>query len=104
MAAHTPGPWHWKRVPLPGVGSGPFDIADLLEDCAERPVLRHYAQTWHIQPEDKAVIAAAPELLEALVCLIQQTEGSCYENETGPLEMLVAWQEAKAAIAKARCA
>lgn len=71
MSKHTPGPWHvseeWDGT---SIKAGQFHVTHTIQWCG-----------WHPEEEDKAVtqanarlIAAAPELLEALVDL-ERTAG-----------------------------
>lgn len=53
MSGHTPGPWKW---------SGSF----LWNEPEDRGVLNHGAVAWKVRPENRRLIAAAPELLAAL--------------------------------------
>lgn len=78
---HTPGPWKWDRVPLPGISS--TAVAEVLNPVDEhgRPcgsaILRHDAngQTpWVPTEADKSLIAACPELLEELSLIVEGWE------------------------------
>ena len=86
-AKHTPGPWHIAR----------FE-ASTVEIRNDRGLT--VAEVGDSSQEDEAnahLIAAAPELLEALRCLIDGDEGMWRHD--APSE---AWDEiARAAIAKA---
>jgi len=93
MSKHTPGPWEIKYHPDPCYKyiSGPEHIA--------------LAQVvWRVEEEDRSpvceanahLIAAAPELLDALCYLLEASSGQ------GPHEQwLAAMDQARAAIAKA---
>lgn len=92
---HTPGPWTWRRVPLPGKGSSPFDVADVLERVdhgkgTSDPVLRHEAATWFMDESDAALIAAAPELLEALEGLLEEHTDCLHCEVCGPAHRAIA--------------
>ena len=65
MSKHTPGPWHWEY--------GPYeeDLAILKSSAREICYFgnrQEYAEHCGVEPNeaDKALIAAAPDLLEAL--------------------------------------
>lgn len=117
MSKHTPGPW--ERLPSYGGGQdaswqaiGPRDgrSGSYKLDENDEPVLSpHYRQIASCRishgtdgAEGKAnarLIAAAPELLEALeelVDLVKATREGEYEIDS------FTWQPAQAAIAKAR--
>lgn len=75
MSAHTPGPWRWV---------GPFlDASDLVSDHG--PIIEYqsyegqsFAGTSDAQDEANArLIAAAPELLEALREVMAEVEDCC---------------------------
>ncbi len=79
---HTPGPWHWQR-PIS------CDLSNTLMGDG-RVVLRCI----DISQKNAAIVAAAPDLLEALQALC-----------SSPLHSVAArtelWTEARAAIARA---
>jgi hypothetical protein len=81
-AKHTPGPWKAIR-------------ALIVMDVAERPVIAQMcdpAGSYHEMQANARLIAAAPDMLEALTKIIAATEDG---DEMGAVEM------ALAAIAKA---
>jgi hypothetical protein len=72
MTTHTPGPWQWSE-PEPGWGGEARDTLSagehglVLQGCGE-----HAAGTISISnPADMLLIAAAPDLLHALICAEQ---------------------------------
>jgi hypothetical protein len=87
MNTHTPGPWKIEE----NLDQGNIDIRS--DD-----IYRFYiAEVWGGMDAHKAnahLIAAAPDLLEALEALVKQAEG---HKAVG-----VYWDEARAAIAKAK--
>ena len=90
MSAHTPGPW--RAVPnAPGISdtvidSGRMVVADVISRKSTDE-LRANAR----------LIAAAPDLLEALRALVDLQEA----NEASETKALDFWDHARAAIAKA---
>jgi len=126
---HTPGPWRWefnaksKKVQLCG-GSNPFDLtvmdftrwgmsgaAPRFRDNSDHGLLTHCNQ-WSVSVEgrihhadwfrdidhpDARLIASAPELLEALKSVVESATPNARDNPS----MSLAWQKARAAIAKA---
>lgn len=97
MSKHTPGPWEWEtfKAPiLPRLWSSDVIICDFGSDEPYYPVGG--------TPPNEAnarLIAAAPELLEALKALINNV-GSCICYDESERECK-AWEMAEAAIAKA---
>lgn len=75
-AKHTPGPWEWENVPGAGIqvrgpykGSTRLLFSDIWRQFAERE--------WDAEMEANArLIAAAPELLEALQGVLKIERGS----------------------------
>ena len=93
MSRHTPGPWHWVDQ---GFES---DLLPKLCDSAGAEICNFGDRTLYQQKPgespndpDKNLIAAAPELLEALENL---------ENDAGQIPEH-AWKIVKAAIARAK--
>lgn len=87
-AAHTPGPWAvnpFNAQVDAFVGGEPLPVCQLLWPTDERTEEETFANA--------RLIAAAPDLLEALVTLVEAEPG------TMTREM---WDDARAAIAKAR--
>jgi hypothetical protein len=71
---HTPGPWKFYSVGRP---SHPDGIYLILTDNDVRAIV----ETFHDSDEDEAnarLIAAAPNLLEALQALGAKPEGYCF--------------------------
>ena len=94
MTRHTPGPW--KIVPS-GVGNPRIVGADGYAVAACRPK--------YSTPDDYAIaaanahlIAAAPDLLEALKRLLGFTQGGCADLQLQEQEI---YDQARAAIKKA---
>lgn len=99
---HTPGPWSIN---------GPYHIQADTEPSALPKVLAHIIQGYGVSLEEKIanarLIAAAPELLEALrelvIELLDTTvndRGELVINDQGTFNLYVT--QARAAIAKAR--
>ena len=92
MSAHTPGPW---RVDRSGALLGVNVVAPTDWICkvglSDRPNVM----------EDARLIAAAPELLEAMESALPHVENDALEQGVNPDEDAVVIQ-ARAAIAKAR--
>ncbi|MCC0353265.1 hypothetical protein LJG15_24610 [Pseudomonas aeruginosa] len=77
---HTPGPWQWSHGRL--LHNVPGEYSDTILDIQDK--------VWRPTEEDARLIVAAPDLLEALVALVE-----C-EQTTPEL-----WEAARAAIEKA---
>lgn len=87
MSNHTPGPWYWEELCLRGQNG----------DC----IL--YCDGFSNMPgeDDKKLIAAAPDLLEALERLAAAAE--CRDNTTGdPARLIEVRAELAAAAQQAR--
>lgn len=97
MSAHTPGPWtvlaDYIVTALPD-GSVPISSRIVAPLSESRPGGR-----WEVSPTDAALIAAAPELLEALRVLVDHAQEAHphFESERGQRDI----GAAIAAIAKA---
>ena len=89
MSKHTPGPWKVQGTPRRG-----WDIFSLAKGCyvAFDEPLREGAISLE---GDARLIAAAPDLLEALCYLLHTSTGETHEQR------LEAMDQARAAIAKA---
>ncbi len=61
---HTPGPWRWTELPVPGL-IGPTNIYIISSDCGECSVSDETTYQAD-KPADAALIAAAPDLFAAL--------------------------------------
>ena len=85
---HTPGPW--KQGYAPGMGGMPAIIAD-----ANNTVL---AEMFSDNPANAKLIAAAPEMLEALKNILHMLEG-CHGDHSGGIG--ASKEEAFEAIAQA---
>ena len=92
-AKHTPGPWHiWFRQNYGRPKSAECIIAENGDLICE-------GLNWNKNGEvDALILAAAPELLEALQMLMPQAPNAWAENDAYALAM---WDNATAAIAKA---
>ena len=105
---HTPGPWEVTQIDCLG--------NEIVEYGNVRPVNRHMFghetslpiadfYLWDM-PEQRAnahLIAAAPDLLEALTDAVIDFDNWAAHEDNHPHEHLVAWAEkARAAIAKAK--
>lgn len=88
-AKHTPGPWTWLDYP---------DGRKLLSG-QNKAVIHCPAAPITCDPADMALIAAAPDLLEALNNLEHATRGSVLEGNPYAQEVIKA---ARAAVAKAK--
>ncbi|RQG53721.1 hypothetical protein IPC203_24835 [Pseudomonas aeruginosa] len=60
MMKHTPGPWQWSNGRL--LHNVPGEYSDTILDIQDK--------VWRPTEEDARLIAAAPELLDALVNLL----------------------------------
>ena len=105
MSKHTPGPWTCQKSPAPHDGQHDFAI-----HAAKAKVLAEaFGRDCHgniINAEANAkLIAAAPELLEALEHLVDQSDKQNWAIRLGgslhPFDVKGAVQKARAAIAKA---
>lgn len=87
MSKHTPGPWQWSNGRL--LHNVPGEYSDTILDIQDK--------VWRPTEEDARLIAAAPELLEALQDL------DALRGPFPPSDEAVeaAWRKASAAIAKA---
>lgn len=96
---HTPGPWYWCD------GEGDDDLPYLTSQtgiiCEFGNCREYYPQCGDIpNKSDRRLIAAAPELLEALELLIANVHSCACTFPTK--EERDAWGKAAAAIAKAK--
>lgn len=88
---HTPGPW--RTVAASAHKSNPQTTRrDIIGKCEFGDVY----VAGDISKEDARLIASAPELLSALVALLEQADLGEVDEETGPIV-----EAARAAIAKA---
>ena len=97
MSKHTQGPWEWCGNDLDGGKHQELSVLEVKVSCAGYC----YGGTADIavSVEDARLIAAAPELLEALEMII--AEADSYTKRTGT--PVYNWIDcARAAIAKAR--
>ena len=90
-AKHTPGPWAHHNTPTPFiyVNAGGLPICQIYTSTA-------HGQSMGEQFANARLIAAAPELLEALQKMLPELRGLSIVSDTAA-EML---REAEAAIAK----
>ena len=95
MSKHTPGPWKTVARNYPIADTGDYDGCwEVLTGDPKKPIV----QIWGDSDEDEAnarLIAAAPDLLEALKDTLQLLEVYCGDFEEGTRK------QARAAIAKA---
>jgi hypothetical protein len=92
---HTPGPWE----ALPYTGAGEFGSYAILPcDLRLRSVNPDIAAVE--QKADAELIAAAPEMLQALKALLSECWGGCACTDPSEQEN-AAWDLAKAAVDKA---
>jgi hypothetical protein len=93
QATHTPGPWEKQKR------GRELDICD---SGAGEPMLRRPWQTCKNAKANARLIAAAPDLLEALRGLLRETRQSVPNiNVKKHFSLMVQMEEAKSAIAKA---
>ncbi|MGC6958483.1 hypothetical protein ACP0JK_26525 [Pseudomonas aeruginosa] len=83
MSKHTPGPWQWSNGRL--LHNVPGEYSDTILDIQDK--------VWRPTEEDARLIAAAPDMLEALQSCIQQITALCSADDVP--------DQARAAIAKA---
>lgn len=80
MGGHTPGPWTWSDDMTMDAEDGDAYVVRTL-DGEDGSVLYHHA-LWDVEDADRALIAAAPELLEALrAANVYQCGETCGANE-----------------------
>jgi hypothetical protein len=85
--AHTPGPWTWVSNGTALIGSNEDQV--LAIDLPE-----------FIEPENKALLAAAPELLAALKGLAD-SQGERHDGASATCRLCEKYYRANSAIAKA---
>ena len=115
MSEHTPGPWHWVDTYTFGEHLSNTDWSSSnfvngrikLVNASGDVVLQEWADYAEdagldLNQPDARLIAAAPELLQALIGI---NEVACYASEENPDAikdaMLLIGRKARAAIAKA---
>lgn len=90
--SYTPGPWQWSNGRL--LHNVPGEYSDTILDIQDK--------VWRPTEEDARLIAAAPELLEALQGMLEvyggQYNDDCLPKSSSELDLI---QQARAAIAKA---
>ena len=91
-AKHTPGPWAYHNTPTPFiyVNAGGLPICQIYTSTA-------HGQSMGEQFANARLIAAAPELLEAL----KACAAVCAGETTNKRGLISALEQARAAIAKA---
>lgn len=89
MSAHTPGPWTIIQLPS----------ADYRIDAKQGPI--HVCPAIAHGLDDARLIAAAPDLLEALQNLVPRFHSSIVHSGTDPEFADLAVEHARAAIVKA---
>jgi hypothetical protein len=95
--SHTPGPWHWDSDPVKNDPTGRIRY----RVCAVgKTITQVYYSSFEGGPTnaeaDARLIAAAPELLEALKAMLEYAN-----NGTAIHPGALVWDDARAAIAKA---
>lgn len=112
-AKHTPGPWEW--VGTDSLWGGERKTEEILKAADDgKPYGMHSPRIEHHFDAEQAkanarLIAAAPELLEALKSLIREHDAVFAGREDGAQDSYynahpgraIAYQKARAAIAKA---
>ena len=94
VVKHTPGPW--ELVSLSGYGS-PFSVRMPYIATTANVGQTHYGVQSVRRREDALLIAAAPDLLEALESLVEHTDGISL-----PVTAHMMRNRARDAIARAR--
>jgi len=97
MSKHTPGPWNWDIAECTGCKSW----AALLQrgeddEFPEESFILNHDNAWKMDPANMRLIAAAPDLLEALTTLATWVNGN-----SSDISCTVPLNKALAAIAKA---
>jgi hypothetical protein len=93
MTAHTPGPWVITPHPTPNVDV--FGVGEVMDDKETQYALSHTICYQNAEANAR-LIAAAPELLEALVEIMEQVGGYVPDTDKS------AWSRASQIIAKAK--
>ena len=116
MSKHTPGPWLQKSASITSANGWPIAFASYTERMPDTNEEREPGESWldasnrlkterdRIESKMEAnarLIAAAPELLEALGTLLNRLEGIGGEHVTGMEGVDADLMKANAAIAKA---
>jgi len=97
---HTPGPW-WVAGSAPGEVAPTFPVVRGFTDATQRITVarvgnnNHYSKN-SVDHSNARLIAAAPELLDALDAIIKRAENPALSDDTDAL-----LRAARAAIAKA---
>ena len=91
MSKHTPGPWQWFETEDGRARVNPADGGLVIAECSTRNPFDEE------QRANARLISAAPELYEALERLI-----AVYQTSHSPVTRLSCWQQAGAALSKAR--
>jgi len=87
MIKHTPGPWSYDSLDRVVIRAGIEDIAHMDRSASD---------------DDARLIAAAPELLEALEKLLKTVENNWLADEEWDPEEWQCYDEFREVIAKAR--
>ena len=97
MSKHTQGPWEWCGNDLDGGKHQEFSVLEVKVSCAAYCYggMANIA----VSVEDAKLIAAAPELLEALEAIVNSLSE---HDDEGMIEHTDQMQAARAAIAKGR--
>jgi len=105
-AEHTPGPWKSEPVAYPAGKDISFEILDANRRVVAQTIMREIGKGWRneIIATDEAnarLMAAAPELLEALIMALPYVE-SCEDDPAyKPMAVKLRVKMMRAAIAKA---
>ncbi|HET6890517.1 MAG TPA: hypothetical protein VFH31_05395 [Pyrinomonadaceae bacterium] len=99
---HTPGPWHWEADAVKG---DPYDRVRYQVTALGKTVTRVYYSSYEGGPTnaeaDARLIAAAPELLAALIEMEREKADYMRLNNLGDPARETTNKMARAAIAKA---
>jgi exonuclease III len=97
---HTPGPW--KAITHEATGGGDYIL--ILAGSWDIAHNRHSARDWEEEKANSRLIAAAPELLEALKACLELLDANAepeYDDTSHEIAISPAREMARAAIAKA---
>ena len=99
---HTPGPWKWVQLDFSGYYHELHDKSGTVI-CDDGSAQGEYSAQIDVKGANARLIAAAPELLEALEDALIDFDNWAAHEDNHPHEHLVVWAEkARAAIAKAK--
>ena len=102
MSTHTPGPWHWDSDPVKGDPTGRIRYrVTTVGKTITQVYYSSYEGGLTNAEADAHLIAAAPELLEALQQMLYWSESRLPCGDPSLQELVRAQAAARAAIAKA---